>query len=94
MAEKTYEVQGIEVCIDEDALSDWEVAENMVIVMDEGSSDEERTGAVVRVMRFVLGKRYASIKRELRERGEGRLTAEAMMEFLRELFESIGAAKN
>lgn len=82
-------VDGIDVSAARDRVEDWEFVEAMADLV--GSDEAGSLPAVVRYMRALFGGDYARVKAELRERGGGKLTVEAMNEFAMKVVEAAGA---
>lgn len=78
-------VQGLTIEVDPTAVSgDWEVVEALA-ALEEGTASP---GALVRVTKAALGDAYDDVKVHLR-RQNGRISADDMAEFLKEVFESL-----
>lgn len=78
-------VQGLTIEVDPTAVSgDWEVVEALADLEDGTASP----GALVRVTKAALGDTYDDVKAHLR-RQNGRINADDMAEFLKEVFESL-----
>lgn len=85
----TITVQGITLSIPEDRVSDWDVVEGVATLQDDATDQPAKLVASVRVMRRILGGDYERVKRELRSAHDGRLDAEHMSLFLKEVFEGL-----
>ena len=83
-------VDGIDVSAARERVGDWEFVEAMADLMAAEDPDEELV-AVVRYMKALFGPDYGRVKAELRERGGGALTVEAMNGFARAVIEAAGA---
>lgn len=82
-ANLTTTIRGIEVSVDPDALDDWELIE-VVSALDSG--DNSAMLALPAVVRRLLGNAtYEQVKNACRDEN-GRVSAEAMGEFVGELF--------
>ena len=73
-------VQGLTTAVS----GDWEVVEALA-ALEEGKASP---GSLVRVTRAALGDAYDEVKAHLR-RQNGRISADDMAEFLKEVFESL-----
>ena len=82
-------VQGIRVTIDKDQVTDWDVVEGIATLQDDSADESEKLVSSVRVMRRLLGGDYGRVKTELRAANDGKLTAEHMGAFLKEVFEAL-----
>lgn len=85
------EVDGIKVELSADTLDDMDVIECIADCNDPELDGIGQMRAVVRLLRTVFGDDYGRIKDELRERGGGRLTVEAVSEFFNRACELAGA---
>ena len=84
-------VDGIKVEVTADAFDDFEITECIADLYDEDSTDGEKTAAAVKMYRLVFGADFQRIKRELRAKHGGKLTNEAMSQFMAEVIEAVNA---
>lgn len=91
---KTVEVDGIRVTVDIDPANDYELAECSLVMNDPDSTQEERSRALVREFRLVLGGDYGRVMRELREARGGRLPSEDVVSFVNRVISEVTTAKN
>ena len=79
-------VDGLTVTVDPTVFqSDWEVIEALA-AMEDGSASP---AAMMRVTRAVLGDAYDDVKAHIRK--DGKVNADAMGEFLQQVFEALNA---
>lgn len=79
-------VDGLTVTVDPTVFqSDWEVIEALA-AMEDGSASP---AAMMRVTRAVLGDAYGDVKEHVRR--DGKVDADAMGEFLQQVFEALNA---
>nr|DAY26439.1 MAG TPA: hypothetical protein [Caudoviricetes sp.] len=79
-------VDGLTVAVDPTVFqSDWEVIEALA-AMEDGSASP---AAMMRVTRAVLGDAYDDVKAHVRK--DGKVNADAMGEFLQQVFEALNA---
>ncbi len=79
-------VDGLTVTVDPTVFqSDWEVIEALA-AMEDGSASP---AAMMRVTRAVLGDAYDDVKAHVRK--DGKVNADAMGEFLQQVFEALNA---
>ena len=79
-------VDGLTVAVDPTVFqSDWEVIEALA-AMEDGSASP---AAMMRVPRAVLGDAYDEVKAHVRK--DGKVSADAMGEFLQQVFEALNA---
>lgn len=88
---KAVAVDGIEISLRAEDLDDFEIVEAIADANDPDADEESQMRAVVRIFRLVYKSDYARIKKELREKNGGRLTAETMMAFFNSTMEAIQA---
>ena len=84
-------VNGIKVEVTADAFDDFEITECIADLYDEDSTDGAKTAAAVKMYRLVFGADFQRIKRELRAKHGGKLTNEAMSQFMAEVIEAVNA---
>lgn len=77
-------VQGIAVeGVTPDTLNDFEFLEAVAVLIDEAEDDAAKLRATASIAPAIFGKtQWRRIKGELRERNDGRLTAETVMQFI------------
>lgn len=91
----TIEVMGVKLEISPDVLDDIDVIESVADLNDPDADGSVKASAAVRIMRLVFGDDYARIKRELREKNDGRLGMDLLGKFFGEVCEALGKqAKN
>lgn len=94
MAEKKHNdsplvVQGIRVNLTTADVDDYEITEALVDMSDESAPDTSRAKATVRMARLLFGGDWDRIKRELREKNDGKLPNEAVGQFINDVFEGL-----
>lgn len=98
MAEKrhgrTVEVDGITVTVTIDLSDDYELATCSMTLADPGSTPVERSEAIVRQNRLVLGEDHDRVLSELRERNDGRLPISEVASFVSKVIKAVDEAKN
>lgn len=91
---KTVTVDGIGVEVLPDLEDDYELAECSYVASDPAATQQERTRARMRMFRVILGDAHDRVMAELRSRHDGRLPAEAVIDFMNRVITSARAAKN
>lgn len=84
-------VDGIKVEVTADAFDDFEITECVADLYDEDADDGAKTTAAVKMYRLVFGADFPRIKRELRAKNGGKLTNEAMSQFMAKVIEAVNA---
>lgn len=82
-------VDGIKVDLTVESVDDYEITEALVDMSDEALGEQERARATVAMARLLFGADWTRIKRELRERHDGKLTNETVGEFIKTTFETL-----
>ena len=91
---RTVEVDGISVEVAVDPADDYELAECSTVIYDPASTPAERSRAIVRQNRLVLGDAHDRVMAELRERNGGRLPISAVTAFVNSVIEAVEELKN
>lgn len=88
----SFEVDGIQVCLQRSVLDNWELAEQLAILEDPNAN---QFAASVKVTQLVFGDDWPRIKNELAARHGGKLSISAVGDFLGTCFQMLGdEAKN
>lgn len=82
-------VDGVTLTVPVDRVKDWDVVESVAVMQDEASTEPEKLVASVRVMRRLFAGDYERVKKELRAKHDGELTADVMGEFLTGVFKEL-----
>ena len=82
---------GIEVHVGIEDFDDFRITECLGSIMDDSVTDAEKAVSIVRLTKTVLKGDYERVQGELRERGGGRLTNQAMLDFVFGLMREAGA---
>lgn len=93
-ASRTVEVDGISVEVAVDPADDYELAECSTVIYDPASTPAERSRAIVRQNRLVLGDAHDRVMAELRGRNGGRLPVSAVTAFVNEVIKAVDELKN
>ena len=92
---RTVMVDGIEVDVRIDPADDWDFAVASLTISDPGSTRRERSEAMVKQVRLLLGDSYDRVMSELRESRGGKLPiADVRSFFNRVIAAEAGEAKN
>lgn len=92
---RAVEVDGISVTVAIDQSDDWELAEASLTINDPDATQLEKSRALVRQCKLVLGSDYQRVMGELRARNGGRLPAAAVVSFCNRVLAAEGGdAKN
>lgn len=92
---KAVTVDGIEVTVAIDPTNDWELAEASLTLNDPGATQLEKSRAMVRQCRIILGGSYDAVMAELRERNGGALPIAEVVSFCNRCIKAEGGdAKN
>lgn len=91
---RTVEVDGIEVSVAIDPSDDYELAACSTAIYDPASTPAERSRAIVRQNRLVLGDAHDRVMAELRSRNGGRLPISAVTAFVNSIIEAVAELKN
>ena len=81
-SDKPLVIDGIEVNLTAEDFDDFEILECLADMIDETAEQSAKVAATVRVYRLLFGADFERVKRELREKHDGRLTNEIMGDFL------------
>lgn len=86
-------VQGITIeDVTEETLNDFEFLETIAVMSDPDTEDGERLRALASIGPVIFGAaQWKRIKAELRKQNDGRLPAEAVMEFVNGVIEAVKA---
>lgn len=88
--EHAFTVDGIQVTLNRDVLDDWETAETLASIQDEGTAEEAKFVASVKLVRQVFGEDWPRIKSELAAKHDGRLPVSVVMDFFATCLQNLG----
>lgn len=88
------EVDGIKLTVSIDPIDDYELAETSIILADPGSTNFERSRAVMKRNDMILGDDKRRVMEELRARHGGKLPGEVVNEFVVAVASKAVEAKN
>ena len=88
------EVDGIKLTVSIDPSDDYELAETSIILADPGSTNIERSRAVMKRNDMILGEDKQRVMDELRAKHDGKLPGEAVNSFVIAVAGKVAEAKN
>lgn len=94
LVEQTVTVDGIEVHVHVDPSNDYEVAVCSIVLNDEQSTDLEKSQALIRSHKLILGDEYNRVLAELRKKHGGELTTATVVAFVNRVSNKINSLKN
>lgn len=84
-------IDGIEVNLTAEDFDDFEILECLADIVDDAAEPSAKLAATVRIYRLLFGADFERVKRELREKHEGKLTNEIMGDFLNACMAAVQA---
>lgn len=91
---KAVEVDGVKVTVQIDPADDWEFAECSLTLSDPDATAAERSRAIVRQCRLLLGSDYDRAMGELRKARGGKLPIADVVAFANRVIAGVAEAKN
>lgn len=88
--EHTLTVDGIQVTLNRAMLADWDTAETLASIQDEGTAEEAKFVASVKLVRKVFGEDWPRIKTELAAKHDGMLPVPVVMDFFATCLQNLG----
>lgn len=90
-SDKPLIVDGVKVSLTAEDFDDFEILECLADIVDDAAEPSAKLAATVRIYRLLFGADFERVKRELREKHEGKLTNEIMGDFLNACMAAVQA---
>lgn len=94
LVDKSVTVDGIKVNVHVDPTNDYEFAVCSVIMNDVDASDIDKSKALIRSHKIILGNEYSRVLDDLRKKHGGELSTSTVVAFINKVTDKIAALKN